>query len=137
MIQNSPGEDLDRILSDFFKAQMKQPWPAAPSTAVSEPSILVESRAAAAESPRNQPAAHDSNIRSRFTLAASVALLLGTCWYLSTGFRPAERSTPSTPADGGMIGGAEASNPATLKGIRENNAVKGNTRPAPPPIKLP
>jgi hypothetical protein len=137
MIQNSSGENLDRLLSDFFKSQLKQPWPAAPATTVSEPSALVASRAATSETPRNQPAARDSNARSRYTLAVSVALLLGTCWYLSNGFQPGNRSGPTTPAGGGMIGGAEGSKPKALETIREDNAVNGKGRPAPPPIKLP
>src|SRR5215475_10716934 len=71
--QAGPADHLDRLLSDFFKAQMQHPWPAAPATPASEPSVLVAARAAALNAPHNQPA-RDPQSRARYTLAASVAL---------------------------------------------------------------
>src|SRR4051794_29755905 len=88
-------DELDRLLSEFFKAQLKHPWPNAPvpagangGAAQTEPSELLAARTANA--PRNTapPARRDNTARARFTLAASVALLLGTCWYLSNDFEP-------------------------------------------------
>lgn len=103
-------DDLDRRFSDFFKAQLKQPWPNAPLPAARpappvEPAALVAARAT--ERPQAAPARRDSSARARVTLAASVALMLGTCWYLSDGFRPGARPatnpTPNGPSlfDGG------------------------------------
>src|SRR5215468_8251064 len=87
-------DDLDRLFSEFFKAQLKHPWPNAPVPAASasaQPTEPSELRAArAADAPRNAPALarRDNSARARFTLAASVALMLGACWYLSNGFQP-------------------------------------------------
>jgi hypothetical protein len=135
-VRNGPVEDsLDRVLSDFFKAQMKNPWPAVPATIVSEPSVLVAARNASADAPRNQPsatsppAARDSGSKARYTLAASVALLLGTCWYLSNGFQPTERprTGPSnTPSGPGLFEKGTAGNPAALEELRKDNATGGN-----------
>jgi hypothetical protein len=95
-------ESVDRLLSEFLKAQMPKPWPAAPATAASEPAELVAQRAAATETPRNAPAAsRDTSARSRLTLAASVAILLGACWTLSNGFQGGSHATGTngTPID--------------------------------------
>jgi hypothetical protein len=126
-VRVEPAEDnLDRLLSDFFKAQMKQPWPAAPAVPASEPSVLVAARGTTTEPPRNQPVARDTGSKSRYTLAASVALLLGTCWYLSNGFQPAERPgrAPATGTDLIEKGGANA--PDVLKELRKDKALGGD-----------
>jgi len=135
-VRNGSAEDnLDRLLSDFFKAQMQSPWPAAPATPASEPSVLVAARNASAEDPRNQPVAtappvtRDSGSKARYTLAASVALLLGTCWYLSNGFRPAERTAPGSsnnPTGSGLIDKGIAGNPDALEQLRKDKATGGN-----------
>jgi hypothetical protein len=138
MIPNSPTDDsrteladnLDRLLADFFQAQLTRPWPAAPATA--EPSTLVAPTAA----PRNQPAARDTNRTSRYTLAASVALLLGTCWYFSNGFQPPARPG-STASPGGLLTGAEASKPMPGMELRGDNAIKGDNGKSRSPLKLP
>ena len=74
-----PPERTDQLLSDFFKSRMPHPWPAAPAPA----SVLPASLRAPAESNR-----------ARLTLAASVALLVGICWYLANGSNPGNRATP-------------------------------------------
>jgi hypothetical protein len=128
MNQNTPTDDqLDGLLSDFFKAEMKTPWPAAPATApVSAP---------AAQAPaQNQPAARDESRKSRYTLAASVALLLGTCWALSNGFQPAERATPGGAGTGGglNLNSTSADGKNSLPG-----AIKdGQDKPAVAPPKV-
>jgi len=76
-----PPDSVDELLADFFKSQVKQPWPPAPRTA--EPASLLAARRAA------------SSNRARVTLAASVAILLGACWYFSNGSHPAERGKPA------------------------------------------
>lgn len=98
-----PPDELDRLLSDFFKVKLKRPWPGAPSTPTAksaEPSELAATRAA--EAPRNAPtpARRDASARARVTLAASVALMFGTCWCLSDGFQPGERPGQGAPANG-------------------------------------
>ncbi|MBA4067766.1 MAG: hypothetical protein C0501_29525 [Isosphaera sp.] len=84
-------DDLGRLLSRYFKAQMPDPWPAAPPTpaARAEPSGLA--------APRNV----DPGRRARYTLAVSVALVLGTCWAFSNGFRPGDRPGGPAPPHGG------------------------------------
>lgn len=88
-----PPEPVDELLSDFFKSKLPQSWPAAPRTA--EPASLVASRRATAQ-----------NNRARFTLAASVAILLGACWYFSTGSQPAERDKPAPGGPGVLQNGS-------------------------------
>lgn len=102
MNENPLSDDsLDGLLSDFFKSQMKKPWPAAPATATNEPSSLATARAAQTDAPRNQPTpSRDSGSKARYTLAASVAIFLGTCWTLSNGFQPGERSVPGVNGSG-------------------------------------
>jgi hypothetical protein len=129
-------DDLDRLFAEFFQGQVKKPWPKAPlppaSTAQAEPSELAAARAA--EAPRNQPspAARDNTARARFTLAASVALLLGTCWALSNGFQPGERPGQPTPAVPGsnllQHGSADGNKFEPLKKIGEDKA-KGTGAP--------
>ena len=111
MNQAPPADDsLDELLSDFFKAQMKQPWPPAPAAPTAVP---------------QRPAAHDPGNRARYTLAASVALFVGTCWALSSGFQPGERTRG--PASNGVdMNSLGASDPDALKELRRNNAEKGN-----------
>lgn len=65
------GDDVDRLLSAYFRAEVPARWPAAP-------------RPWADKARTSTPAAAgDPTARSRWALAASVALLLGGCWYLS------------------------------------------------------
>jgi len=63
----------DRLLSDFFKSELPEPFPAfrAPAAVLNAPM------------PVREEAAGRPVFQSRFALAASVALLLGGCWYLT------------------------------------------------------
>ena len=127
--------ELDELLSDFFKSQLKRPWPKAPvpeSAARAEPSELAAVRAA--EPPRNSPPAparrRDNTARARYTLAASVALLLGTGWLLTDGLPPAGHLAPgpaaNTPGNGFLPGSsADGKDHAPLKKMDEDKA-KGN-----------
>lgn len=105
-----PPDDLDRAFADFFEAQMPRSWPSAPSVAPAGPA---------------RPAA-DPSRRARWTLAASVALVLGAGWFLSSGSppggRPAARPGPAGVAD--PFAGSTATMPDALKG-----------RPKAPPTK--
>jgi len=87
-----PGDDVDRLLTAYFRAQMPAKWPAAPSPGGLRRSARDES------SPRTDPAA-----KSRWALAASVALLVGSCWYLSgkatDGHRRPDTTLTDTTAD--------------------------------------
>jgi hypothetical protein len=124
----SPNENVDRLLSAFFKAEMPDPWPAAPlATASSEPAALVAERGGA---PRNEPAVarRDHNSRARYTLAASVALLLGTCWTLSNGFQSGN-GPARVPANGTNPDVLSPSNAKTPDEIR--NALTKPPVPAP------
>lgn len=123
-------DSLDSLFSGFFKAQMKQPWPAAPATPTihSEPSTLATARATVVETPRNQPvaAARDSSSKARYTLAASVALLIGTCWTLSNGLQPNDRPGNTNGSPSMDMNPFKASDPEVLKELRKEKATKGN-----------
>jgi hypothetical protein len=135
-LRTGPGDDLDRVLIDFFKAEMKRPWPAPPVVTSAEPSTVAAARAAVADAPRNRPVPRDTTARSRYTLAASVALLLGTCWYCSNGFQPAA-PVGQTPQGDGMLDKSRAGDPAALEQLKKDKALKGGVRPGRPPIELP
>jgi hypothetical protein len=140
-VRTGPADNLDRLLSEFFKAQMPAAWPAAPATPASEPSVLAAERNGVADAPRNQPAAaaRDTGGKSRYTLAASVAILLGTCWWLSNGFQPGERG-PGAPAVGPtgppMLDKSRASDPDALKELRKDKALNGDPKAGIPKIEL-
>lgn len=121
------SDDLDLLLSDFFKGQLKKPWPKAPvpASAAAEPSELAAARTA--EAPRNTPtpAGRDNTARARFTLAASVALALGACWFLSNGFEPNERpGQQGAPVVPKLLqgSGADGTDDIRLKKIGEDKA---------------
>jgi hypothetical protein len=65
---HASDEQVDRLLGDYFKAQLPAHWPPAPRT----------DRARPAAAKTTYPA-----VRSRWALAASVAVLVGGCWFLS------------------------------------------------------
>jgi hypothetical protein len=69
-IPNRPDDEIDRLFTAYFRAEMPARWPNAPRPW--------------AESAQPAPAAAgDPTRKSRWALAASVALLIGSCWYLS------------------------------------------------------
>ncbi len=69
-IPNRPDDEIDRLFTAYFRAEMPARWPNAPRpwAETVQPSL-----AASADPAR----------KSRWALAASVALLIGSCWYLS------------------------------------------------------
>ena len=70
---NLPGDDLDRLLTAYFQAEMPAKWPAPPSA----------DERSGVRRPVLSAAPTDPTSRSRWALAASVAILIGGCWYLS------------------------------------------------------
>ena len=78
--------NLDRLFTDFFKSELKKsrpmprPWA---DTTVSTPTA------------RTLP-------RARWALAASVALLLGTCWYLSDKATDGAKARPDGVGENGV-----------------------------------
>lgn len=132
--RREPADPLDRLLADFFQSQLKQPWPPAPATPSTEPAALAASR-------EPIPSRRDSSRRSRYTLAASVALLLGVGWLFSSGFAPGDRPGSNPAPTGGMLKDAGASDPDAVKELRKDKAIKngdGKRKTAPqPPFQLP
>jgi hypothetical protein len=119
-------DGLDRLLSDYFKSKMKQPWPSAPIIDQSEPSAPVAAR--------NTPPLRvgDRGTRARVTLAASVALLLGTCWYLSGDRQSNNRGIGNKPAANGTtinLDNGTAGNPAALEHLKKDKATKPDPMP--------
>jgi hypothetical protein len=130
---------LDRLLSDFFQREQKQPWPPAPVPASVEPVELVAVRN---ETPAPRRPLPDPGTRARLTLAVSAAVLLGGCWVLSSGLQPADRpvNTTTRPTAGPGLGGATAGDQGALPKIREDKARETKDPAAgfvPSPIRLP
>jgi hypothetical protein len=70
-----PGDELDGLLSSWFRTQMPNPWP---SLDLPEEAVL----------PMPRRASHPwASLRSRLALAASVALMLVAPWLLSGRFQ--------------------------------------------------
>ena len=133
--RSEPLDALEGLLADYFKSQLNEPWPSAPASPRAEASGLVATRAIPLA---REPLPHrDNNSRARLTLAASVAILLGACWYFSSGFDSADRTVPGHPSRGGVLGDAGASKPAALEELKHDNAIKGERVPSRPPMQLP
>jgi hypothetical protein len=112
-------DELDKLFSDFFKAQLRQPWPNAP----------VASAAAPASEPKPATLAkgRDGTARARLTLAASVALALGACWTLSNGLQPTERPNGTSPSPApGMLQDGGAKDTGVLPTIEKHKATGDN-----------
>jgi hypothetical protein len=90
---NVPGDEVDRLLGAYFRAQMPAKWPAPPT---SPGGLRRSARQSFAQGT-------DPATKSRWALAASVALLIGSCWYLSghatNGHRRPDTSLNETTAD--------------------------------------
>jgi hypothetical protein len=69
--ENKTSDDLDRLFGAYFQAELPAKWPAAPRPWVAK----VNNRPSQAKI--------DPAVKSRWALAASVAMLIGGCWYLS------------------------------------------------------
>ena len=67
---NPSGDNLDRLFSAYFEAELPAKWPSAPRPWADKAQVKPAHPADPAE-------------RSRWALAASVAILLGGCWYLT------------------------------------------------------
>ncbi len=136
--QPETPDELDRLLSDFFKAQLKQPWPKAPlpPTALAPiiPSELVSVRANGADHrPLRSPT--DTTARARFTLAASVALALGAAWLFTSSSEPSRMAiAPEKPVISDYLqrGSASGENHPLLKELPKNPKVEA----APPKIMI-
>jgi len=83
------GDDLEGLLRAFLRSQLPQPWP--------PPRIL-----SVVNSCQRWPATGRNLIRSRWTLAASVALLFFGSWLLPSRFT--SDAKPEHGASGAMIG---------------------------------
>ena len=102
MSQPLPPDRIDDLLSGFYKSKLPSPWPAAPAFA----------------EPAKPRMAAPSN-RARYTLAASVALLLGTCWYLSNGLPTGERPANKPATVPGILGDGSAKMPKEFEKKKE------------------
>lgn len=117
----NPPDALDRAFADFFRAELPQPWPAAPATPAARPAA--------------RPVVPDGSTRARWTLAASVALLVGSCWLLAGGPRQ-QRPVAGTPAPGpDVLQQSSATLPDAFKSPPKSVPAKGT--PAAEPFKLP
>jgi len=97
--------DVDRLLSGFFKSEMPDPFPTFRNASVMP---LAASR-------NSHEQGRAASNRSRFALAASVAILLGGCWYLSGQIGP-RSDRPNL----GSNGDATANMPKELKNANKD-----------------
>ncbi len=109
------GDDVDRLLSDFFRAELPNPWPAAPVPDEQPQSLPLSTR----KSLRRW-----SGLRSRFALAASVALLFIGGWFLSGKFE--DVSGPGSFSFGRFS--ADPSDARPGRKIKELDGVQPRTR---------
>jgi len=86
-------EAVDQMLSRFMKSEIPHPWPTAPSLQAESGPI----------SPSSAPRLTGSSplVSSRYSLAASVMLILGGCWLLSNLLS----DKPNPNRSGGLDGG--------------------------------
>ncbi len=117
-------DTIDALLSDYFKTEMPKPWPAAPVVEFAQPQLL---NAAPTLHSVGATVATDTNARARYTLAASIALLLGSCWVLSNGFDSGPRATRvNVPSVGTVdMNSTGAADPAVGKELRKTGAENG------------
>jgi len=105
---------MDDLLASFFRAEMPQPWPECSASSRIEEEALAsggcqhpgtESSTRVMTDPARQISIPHprSSARSRWVLAASVAILLIGSWLLGQRFAALE-STPSPTSSGKMIG---------------------------------
>jgi len=95
-------DDLDKAFAAFFKKQVPWPWPSARVESLAVPSTL--------------RTASSGSFRSRVTLAASVAALLGLGLYLSSGqHRASQPAAKGELPESGLLKGAEASGKGLTK----------------------
>jgi hypothetical protein len=98
MTTNNPkpaGDEVERLLTAFYRAEMPANWPDAPRP-WTEPA-------------RSSSTSVNDGSRSRWALAASVAMLIGGCWYLSG------QITDGRPKKNLGLDGGDAKTPKVLK----------------------
>ena len=117
--RGQPGDGLDRLLSDFFRSEMPDPWP--------EPELPEEQHTLSLPA---RPAPHRRGLlRSRFALAASIALLVGGSWLLSGTFGNIRHEAPSRAGTDGTADSKPDRLPRHFR-IKEHMFIdpSGNTR---------
>jgi hypothetical protein len=106
-----PGDDLDGLLRKFFRRQLPNPWP--------PPRLLSD-----VSSCQRRPANGQNLMRSRWTLAASVALLLFGSWLLPNRFTTDARTGPGP--NGPMITNIPLDAP---KAHRKQQEIENKNKP--------
>jgi hypothetical protein len=86
-IPNRPDDEVDRLFTAYFQGQLPDRWPNPPHPRAEKAQPI-------------PTASGDPAARSRWALAASVALLIGSCWYLS-GHVTDGKAKPGFNPDGG------------------------------------
>jgi hypothetical protein len=113
-----PDGELEHLLSAFYKSELPDPFPS-----LQAPTPLVERAYPEQAEPFAPAGGRRAPVASRVALAASVAVLFGSCWYLS-GTRPEEG-----PAhDGNLINSGGSAKRIVIGGLPRPSDV-----PAPNP----
>ena len=102
-LRNPGPDDLDRLLTRFYQSEVPSPWPPAPHPEAERPTP-----ASRLPEYRSQPVLTGP----RVSLAVSVALLLGGCWFLSS--RTADAPVPHPISSGLNNGTAEHKTPIPM-----------------------
>lgn len=69
-LRTPSGDQIDRLLTAYYRSETPANWPSAPEPWATQ------------STPATDRKGHSPS-RSRWALAASVALLIGGCWYVS------------------------------------------------------
>jgi hypothetical protein len=143
---NPAENDLDRLLGAYFKAQLKKPWPPPPplpahgAAPVEAATVLAERRVLEQvhSIPHPLRSSH-SETRARWTLLASVILLLGGSWFIANGVPSSDRRhSPVTEIHGTrLLEAGTAGNPKALETLRETKAKDDDLKVPPPKVDLP
>jgi hypothetical protein len=104
-----PGDDLDDLLTAFFRSERPSPWPAAPEP--EEADVIARPASLPRRSPWN----------SRFALAASVALMLAGGWMLSGSFK---QLGPEGPAPSLSDGTADRDDGKAFKKVKSSMSLE-------------
>jgi len=104
-------DDLDRAFAAYFKKQVPSTWPALHYEPVASPSTL--------RTPSTQPST--GSMRSRVTLAASVAALVGLGLYISSGHRTPPANSSPVVSEPGLMKDSHADGKELMEKLPKSN----------------
>jgi hypothetical protein len=106
MNPNQTTEPIDQVLGDYYKSQLPRHWPDAPQPWSAPEVAQIDRRRSNVQS-----------WRSRWALAASIALILSACWYVSGQFTVGKKKNGIGLEDGTAKMPKELARPSTKIGL--------------------